>query len=149
MHFLSLSYFNRLYSGSTSPRHGTPSGWQWGRRPPAVDILNEQSRTANKWQSSSLGVGDRLTTSHCKMTACYEMLHRVSQFVGFCEHGNEPSGWRISWLAWWLLASQEGLSSVKLVAYPSRCTRGLTEHWNRCQHKGSIILCFLILYNIQ
>jgi len=24
--------------------------------------------------------------------ACYEMLHRVSELAGSCEHGNEPSG---------------------------------------------------------
>jgi len=33
-----------------------------------------------------------LTILHCKKPTCYEVLHRASELVGSCEHGNEPSG---------------------------------------------------------
>jgi hypothetical protein len=36
------------------------------------------------------------------------MLHKASELVGSCGHGTE-----ISWLAEWLLASQEGLCSMR------------------------------------
>jgi len=40
------------------------------------------------------GLGEGLSTPRRKEKACYEMLHRVSEFVNCCEHGNEPSGSR-------------------------------------------------------
>jgi len=47
---------------------------------------------ADKGWSSSLGLGDGLTTPHRKKkTACYEMLCRTLNLAGSCEHGNEPS----------------------------------------------------------
>jgi hypothetical protein len=49
------------------------------RRVPA-NILNKQSRTANKVWSSSLGVGRGLTTPQHKKYACYEMSKTVSDF---------------------------------------------------------------------
>jgi len=36
------------------------------------------------------GLGDGLTTLHRKRPACYEMLHRTSEFAGSCEHDNKP-----------------------------------------------------------
>jgi hypothetical protein len=45
---------NSMISGSLSPRHGASSGCGWRV---AANILNKQSRTANKGWSSSLGVG--------------------------------------------------------------------------------------------
>jgi hypothetical protein len=51
--------------GPLSPRHGASSGglqiWRI-----AANILNKQSRTADKWWPSSLGVGRGLTTPHRK-----------------------------------------------------------------------------------
>jgi hypothetical protein len=40
----------------------------------AANILNKQSRTADKGWSSSLGVGVGLTTPHCTEVICYEMF---------------------------------------------------------------------------
>jgi hypothetical protein len=46
---------------------------------------------------------------------------------GSCEHGNEPSvsmkGGEMSWLAEWLLASQEGLSSMELSSEAERASQ--------------------------
>jgi len=51
-------------------------------RPPirevVANILNKQSRTADKWLSSSLGGGEILTTPRRKNVSCYEMLTRAS-----------------------------------------------------------------------
>jgi hypothetical protein len=44
----------------------------------AVNILNKQSQTANRWWSSSLGLGKGLTTPHHKKPACYEMSQWAS-----------------------------------------------------------------------
>jgi len=41
----------------------------------AADVFNKQSRTADKWWSSSLVVGCGLTTPRCKKIMCYEMFH--------------------------------------------------------------------------
>jgi hypothetical protein len=40
----------------------------------SCDISNEQSGTADKWWSCSLGVGHGATTPHYKNVVCYEML---------------------------------------------------------------------------
>jgi hypothetical protein len=32
------------------------------------------------------------TPSHNKKIACYETIYGTSELVGFCEHGNEPTG---------------------------------------------------------
>jgi len=55
-------------------------------------MLNKQSWTANEGWSSSLGVWWWLTSPHHKILAYYEMLKRVLDLQGFCEHGNEHSG---------------------------------------------------------
>jgi hypothetical protein len=36
--------------------------------------------------------GERLTTPHRKIAACYEMLNMAPYLAGSCEHCNEPSG---------------------------------------------------------
>jgi hypothetical protein len=47
-------------------------------RPPiwraVANILNRQSRTADKGWFSSLGMGEMLTTPHRKNASCYEMF---------------------------------------------------------------------------
>jgi hypothetical protein len=49
-----------------------------------VNILNKQSRTADKGCSSSLDLGGLLTTAYRKRkSAHYEMLHRASDLGGF------------------------------------------------------------------
>jgi hypothetical protein len=42
-----------------------------------VDVLNKQSRTADKRWSSSLGFGREQISPHLKESACYEMLHSI------------------------------------------------------------------------
>jgi hypothetical protein len=49
----------------------------------AADILNKKLQIANRLWSSSLGVGQGLTVAYCKTPACYEMLHRASNFDRF------------------------------------------------------------------
>jgi hypothetical protein len=51
----------------------------------AANILNKQSRTADKGSSSSLGVGLEASNSSLqkKIFSC-EMLPRVSELDGFC-----------------------------------------------------------------
>jgi hypothetical protein len=63
--------------GSISPRHGRPCvadcryGLQICRA--STNILSKQSRTAEKWWSSSLGLDKGLKTPHRKKIAIYEM----------------------------------------------------------------------------
>jgi len=70
-------------------------------RPPiwrvTANILNKQSRTADKEWSSSLGegwgsgLGEVLKSPHCKnypVTKCLQ----IGQVADVCECGNEPSG---------------------------------------------------------
>jgi len=38
------------------------------------------------------GLDKGLITPHQKKTACYKILHRASDSIGSCEHGNEYSG---------------------------------------------------------
>jgi hypothetical protein len=38
------------------------------------------------------GLDEELPTPHHNTPACYEMLHGVSDLMGYCEQGNEPSG---------------------------------------------------------
>jgi hypothetical protein len=49
----------------------------------AANILNKQSRAADKGWSSSLGLGVGLTTPHRKKQACYETEHEASELDGF------------------------------------------------------------------
>jgi len=53
-----------------------------GERPPvwrvAVNILNKQSQTADKGQSSSWGLGEVLITPHHKSVLCYDPLTKAS-----------------------------------------------------------------------
>jgi hypothetical protein len=67
----------------------------------AANILNKQSRTADKGWYSSLGLGEGAKNSPQKKTACYEMLYRDSELesgsgygpaTGSSEHGNELPG---------------------------------------------------------
>jgi len=58
----------------------------------AANIVNNQLWTANGGTSSSLQMSEGLATPHHEEPACYEMLHRASELVGCCEHGNEPLG---------------------------------------------------------
>jgi hypothetical protein len=46
----------------------------------AANILNKQSRTADKGNALAWGSGEGLTTPHRKKKkkTCYEMLHRAS-----------------------------------------------------------------------
>jgi hypothetical protein len=39
------------------------------------------------------GLGEGLTAPDRKKTACYKMLHRTSELVGYCE-----VGWLVGWL---------------------------------------------------
>ena len=56
--------------------------FQMEERPPiwrvAANILNKQSRTADKGWSSSLGFSRVLTTRHHKNLSCYKLFTRVS-----------------------------------------------------------------------
>jgi hypothetical protein len=54
------------------------------------NVLNKQSRTIDKRRFPAWELGEGLTTHH-KQPASYEMLHRISDFAGSCEHGNEPA----------------------------------------------------------
>jgi hypothetical protein len=46
----------------------------------AASVSEKRSRTADKGWSSNLGVGEGLTSIHCKNEpACYGMLHRASE----------------------------------------------------------------------
>jgi hypothetical protein len=58
----------------------------------AANVLNKQSRTADKGWSSSLVLAEGLTTPHREKKTCNQILHRVSELAGYCEHGNGPSG---------------------------------------------------------
>jgi len=82
-----------------------------------ANILNEKSRQPTKGGPTAWGLGEGLTTPHCKKTAHYEMLHRTSDFAGHCEHDDEhlgsiKGGEFLDWLS--DLASQEGLWRQKL-----------------------------------
>jgi hypothetical protein len=49
----------------------------------AVNILNKQSRTADRGWVSSLGVGQGADTTPPKKTACYEVFNTTSDLDGF------------------------------------------------------------------
>jgi hypothetical protein len=49
----------------------------------AANILNKQSRTADKGWPSSLVVGRGAKTPHRKKETCYEMLQRASELDGY------------------------------------------------------------------
>ena len=60
-----------------------------------ANILNEQSRTADKgWSSSLWGLGEVLTTPRRKNVSSYELFTQKDSdmFSGTCECGNEPYG---------------------------------------------------------
>ena len=74
--------YEAVISGSLSPRHDASSGcgWKTGFQMWRIDanILNKQSRTADKgWSSSFGGLCEVLTTSHRKNVSCYEMFTRA------------------------------------------------------------------------
>jgi hypothetical protein len=56
----------------------------------AANMSNKQSVTADKGQSSSLGLGKRLTNPFHKKQLVMK-CKTVPWIVGSCEHGNEPS----------------------------------------------------------
>jgi len=59
--------------------HTRSSGCWWRTWRVAENILNKQSRTANKGWSSNVGIGQGPTIPRCKGPACYEMLHRAME----------------------------------------------------------------------
>jgi hypothetical protein len=67
-----------------SARHGASSSCGWGV---AVNILNKQSRKADKGWSSNLGLGEGLTTPYIKNTARYGTLLRFSELDRFFVSG--------------------------------------------------------------
>ena len=79
------------HNGTARPQvAGGGNGLQTWRA--AADILNKQSRTADKWCFSSLGFGLGVTTSHRKNFPRYGTFLKASDLVwGSCECGNEPS----------------------------------------------------------
>jgi hypothetical protein len=65
----------------------------------AANILNKQSRTADKGSPPAWGLGVGLTIPPRKKLICYEISKRDSdlEVEGPCEHGNEPSGFIKCW----------------------------------------------------
>jgi hypothetical protein len=61
------------------------------------NILNRQSWTDDKGSLLAWRMGKGLTTVHCKKPPCYEMLHRVSELAGSCEHSNNLSRFLKKW----------------------------------------------------
>jgi hypothetical protein len=49
----------------------------------AENISIKQSWTAEEGWSSGLGLGEGLTTPHCKKLGCYKMSHRAVELDGF------------------------------------------------------------------
>jgi hypothetical protein len=66
------------------------------------DMLNKQLRTVDRGWSSILGVGRGANNPHRKKIICYEMFNRASE-AGFCEHGDEHSGYGTTELVTWLI----------------------------------------------
>jgi hypothetical protein len=79
------------FSGYLSLQHGAYLGCGWRRRRVRRNILIKQSRKADKGCPPAWGLGEGLTTPCHKEPSCYETLHRASELVVSCEHGNEPS----------------------------------------------------------
>jgi len=92
--------------GPLSPRHGASSGCGWREgleiRRVAANILNKQSRTADKGGPPALGLGVGLTTPH--RIKCF-LLRNVSKRLGpglilWGTHGGgerclQGSGWDV------------------------------------------------------
>lgn len=60
------------------------------------------------------------TTLHIKKPACYEVLHRMLNLVGTCEHSNEPSGCTKSRQFFHYL-------SITLLTYQGLCSTDLCQ----------------------
>jgi hypothetical protein len=79
-YFYLIKQTESVISGSLSPRHGAFSGcgWRNGLQYAGVaeNILNKQSRTAERSGPPAWGWGEALTTPHCKNVSCYEMVKR-------------------------------------------------------------------------
>jgi hypothetical protein len=69
-----------MISGSPSPRHGASSGCGWRNGLQiwrvAANILNKQSRTADKGGPPAWGLGEVLTTPHRKELIMLLIIHR-------------------------------------------------------------------------
>jgi len=77
-----------VINGHLSSRSCRVLRFRMEERPPiTANILNKQSRTADKEWSSSLGLGELLTTPPVEMH-----LVRKHSHGGTCEDFNEPSG---------------------------------------------------------
>jgi hypothetical protein len=120
-----------LISGSLSPRHGTSSrcGWRNGLQiwKATANILNKQSRTADKGWSSSFGLGEVLTTPHRKNLNMLRIIHRGLGTGLILWYDLTGTGGGLLWMRWWtfgfhkmrgissaakdLLASQEAFSA--------------------------------------
>ena len=59
---------------------------------PGANTLNKEPQTADKGWSSTLGLGEVLTTSNRKSLRCYETSHKASDLAGCCECYDEHSG---------------------------------------------------------
>jgi len=46
-----------------------------------MNMLTRKSRQTTRNGPPAWGLGDVVTTPHFKKTACYEMLHRASEYV--------------------------------------------------------------------
>jgi len=75
-------------NGSLSPRVVCPDtveeNTQMSRF--AANILNNESRRADKGWSSSLGLGEVLTVPHRRNLPCYETFHKTSDLELFVWH---------------------------------------------------------------
>ena len=79
-------------SGSSSPACGCRNGLQMWRI--SANILNKQSRKADKEWSSRLGVWRGATTPHCKALTMSGISHKslgIGLVKGSCECGDEPT----------------------------------------------------------
>jgi hypothetical protein len=76
-----------VLSGSLSPRHGASSGCGWRNGlqlwKVAANILNKQSRTADKGGRPAWGLGEVLTTPHRKKLLFYETYGQASDLDRF------------------------------------------------------------------
>lgn len=79
-----FSFAFALFRSLLSPQNGVFLGCEWRRRPPDVEtsanILNEQSRSADKGLCFRWGDGSWPINPNSKKLACYELLRSASDF---------------------------------------------------------------------